>query len=152
MRTSERRWKLSSIIYLLIASLLVITVVFALQMHYSADSGTSWLRTPRHAFIPLNAGKTSNIWHGIGILGLLLFNSRFWVQWWEAERKGESFLGPTFWWMSLAGALFCGAYAFKISDWVNLMGPLFGIVPTIRNLMIIRKSHLSLNNNRIINE
>nr|MBA2727751.1 lipid-A-disaccharide synthase N-terminal domain-containing protein [Parachlamydiaceae bacterium] len=138
MSPPEGRWKLSSVVYLLAASLIMITLAFALQMHYSIDSGNSWLRTPSNFLSTYGQGKTSFLWHGVGVCGLLLFNSRFWVQWWEAERKGESFLGPAFWWMSLAGAFFCAAYFLKISDWVNLMGPLFGIVPTVRNLMIIR--------------
>jgi lipid-A-disaccharide synthase len=142
MKAPEERWRLSTVVYLLLASLIMMTLAFALQMEYSADSGSSWLRTPRNFFTTYDAGKTSFLWHSIGIVGLLLFNSRFWVQWWEAERKGESFLGSAFWWMSLAGAIFCTAYFFKISDWVNLMGPIFGLVPTVRNLMIIRNSTL----------
>lgn len=139
MRTKEYRWSFSSVLMLLSGSLIAVTGTFALQMHLLNDPFTSWLRTPIGFWRPLIQGNTSWLWHGIGIAGLLLFNSRFWVQWWGAEKNGKSYLGPAFWWMSLIGAIFCTAYFIKIADWINLMGPIFGIVPTIRNLMIIRK-------------
>lgn len=82
-------------------------------------------------------------WHLFGMAGLLLFNSRFWVQWWSAEKDGKSTLGPAFWWISLIGDGCCLLYFAKISDPVNLIGPALGLIPYLRNLMLISRSRSS---------
>ncbi len=145
MGDPEKRRRLPFVIILLVSSLILTATAFALQVYLLQDPLTSWLRTPKGFWSPDEQGHTSLLWHSIGIIGLLLFNSRFWVQWWSAEKSGKSYLGPTFWWMSLAGAIFCTAYFIKIADWVNLMGPIFGIIPTVRNLMIIHKEAVASN-------
>lgn len=143
MQPIERRWKLTWVIFLLVSSVVATTTLFAWQLYAFEAPSATWFRTPIAFWVNPNQGVTSYLWHAIGIAGLLLFNSRFWVQWWGAERRGESYLGPAFWWMSLAGAFLCTAYFLKIYDLVNIMGPLFGIVPTVRNLMILRAARLN---------
>ncbi|QLH36144.1 MAG: lipid-A-disaccharide synthase N-terminal domain-containing protein [Parachlamydiaceae bacterium] len=75
-----------------------------------------------------------------GFAGLILFNSRFWIQWWHAEQTQTSTLGRSFWWISLAGALCSIAYFARIQDPVNLIGPVIGMIPYVRNLMLLHKS------------
>jgi len=82
-------------------------------------------------------------WHAIGFVGLALFNSRFWVQWWHAEKEQKSRLDTTFWWLSLAGDLICLLYFLRIQDPVNLVGPALGVIPYIRNLILIRRNEPS---------
>lgn len=80
------------------------------------------------------------LWHIFGMGALTLFNSRFWVQWWFAEKEGKSSLGPAFWWISLVGDLFCILYFAKIKDPVNLVGPALGLIPYLRNLMLLSRT------------
>ena len=82
-------------------------------------------------------------WHVLGLAGLLLFNARFWVQWWGVEQKQTSYIGPSFWWISLMGDLLCLSYFARLNDPVNLIGPVFGLIPYIRNLMLLRKTALN---------
>lgn len=102
---------------------------------WSADE---WLRIPTHFFSskPLSI---SLFWHFFGILGVFLYASRFWLQWLEAEIAQKSTLEESFWWLSIIGALFSFIYFLKIQDLVNLIGPLFGIIPYFRNLMLLKK-------------
>lgn len=83
------------------------------------------------------AQTVSWMWHVAGTIGIVLFNSRFWVQWWGAESAKQSSLGATFWWISLAGEILCFSYFMRIGDAVNFIGPLFALVPYIRNLALI---------------
>ena len=105
-----------------------------------------WLGSDAPLFrIPTNHWQTlpekpiSWLWHLFGIGGMLLFNSRFWVQWWFAEKTEQSSLGATFWWISLIGDGCCILYFAKISDPVNLIGPALGLIPYLRNLMLISR-------------
>jgi lipid-A-disaccharide synthase len=84
----------------------------------------------------------------LGFTGLLLFNSRFWVQWWSSEKRDSSYLGASFWWLSLIGDTLCLIYFIRLGDIVNLAGPLFGLIPYIRNLMLIKKNSPSMNPKR----
>lgn len=78
-------------------------------------------------------------WHLIGLFGLILFSFRFVLQWWEAEKAHTSLLGAPFWIMSLAGGALSVIYFSLIHDGVNLIGPLFGMIPYARNLILIAK-------------
>lgn len=46
----------------------------------------------------------------LGWIGQALFFSRFLVQWLASERAGRSVAPPSFWWLSLGGALLVGTY------------------------------------------
>jgi lipid-A-disaccharide synthase len=72
-------------------------------------------------------------------MGLALFSTRFWIQWWCAEQEKKSYLSGSFWWISLIGESLCLIYFLKIHDPVNSIGPAFGLIPYIRNLMLIYK-------------
>lgn len=99
----------------------------------------TWFRLP--SFMDMaQHHPVSWIWHAFGFLGYLLFSSRFWVQWWEAEKAQASRLELPFWWLSLSGAVLSLLYFFYIRDPVNLIGPLIGLIPYIRNLMLIYKA------------
>lgn len=83
--------------------------------------------------------RVNLFWHILGFIGLILFSSRFWIQWWFAEQQQASFLGRHFWWASLIGDFLCLVYFFQIKDPVNLIGPTLGLVPYIRNLILDRR-------------
>lgn len=101
----------------------------------------SWFRIPATPWQDSSGIHISPFWHLLGFIGLVLFASRFWIQWWCAEKHGKSYLGGAFWWASLVGDLLCTAYFIAIGDPVNYLGPLFGLVVYTRNLMLIRKEN-----------
>ncbi|TXI40267.1 MAG: hypothetical protein E6Q59_03720 [Nitrosomonas sp.] len=83
------------------------------------------------------------IWHVIGTIGAGLFASRFWVQWYQAERQQQSRLNRTFWWLSITGNVLSLAYFGRIGDTVSIINNAFCVVPALRNLMLIaRRSQL----------
>lgn len=111
----------------------VVTLLFFLQGNYE------WMRPPTLPWSGRRATHASMEWHLIGFIGMLLFASRFWIQWWLAERDRKSYLSKPFWWASLIGALFSLIYFIRLSDSVNILGYSLGIVPYIRNLMLLKK-------------
>ena len=124
------------------AGILVFGVCFYFLQYAVAGTAYPLFRIPANPWQSLPE-QVSIFWHIFGLLGLLLFNSRFWVQWWSAERDGKSYLGASFWWLSLIGDACCLVYFAKISDPVNLIGPALGLIPYLRNLMLISRSRSS---------
>jgi len=81
-----------------------------------------------------------NGWVLFGILGQILFGSRFIVQWVASERLKESTIPVAFWYLSLLGGLILFAYAFWYrQDIVFTIGQSAGVFIYIRNLMLIRR-------------
>lgn len=138
MQPKEEQVSLQKVIQLLLASAALTTSLFILQS-LMYDGSVDWFRLPTPSWsdsVPVHVGAS---WHIVGFVGLILFSSRFWVQWIQAERYQQSNLGPLFWWLSLIGGLATLVYFVKINDPVNIIGPAFGLVPYIRNLMLIYK-------------
>lgn len=117
-----------------------IFAAFWLQGYLLGEDSQTWFRVPSTPWQD-NAGlNISWKWHLMGTVGLVLFSSRFWIQWWYAEKHNTSYLGRAFWWASLLGEGLCLAYFLQIKDPVNFIGPAFGLIPYIRNLMLIYKT------------
>ncbi len=76
----------------------------------------------------------------LGIIGIFLFSSRFYFQWWEAERLGKSHLSAKFWGITLTGAFLSSLYFLYCLDIVNLLGPLFGSLGAARNFILARRA------------
>lgn len=129
MQEKAKHWRLSFVVLLMTLAFLIPTACFMLW------SPEVWFRIPTHLFSPSDA--VSFFWHWIGFLGVFLFALRFWLQWVDSEREGHSTLEASFWQISLIGACFSLAYFLKIHDIVNLLGPLFGVIPYLRNLMLL---------------
>jgi lipid-A-disaccharide synthase len=123
-----------SVLFLLSGSLLSVFLMFFLINFFSSTSPV-WFRSPLS-----NGGDVNSFWHLLGFLGLMFFNGRFWVQWWGAERNQVSYLGVEFWWMSVIGSVLCLLYFAFLGDYVNMVGPIFGFIPAVRNLIIIRRA------------
>ena len=75
-----------------------------------------------------------------GIAGSIIFSSRFIIQWWISERRGESQLPLAFWIMSLAGCPLLLVYGIAREDPVLIVGFSLSALPYIRNLRLIRKA------------
>ena len=67
-------------------------------------------------------------WLLFGLLGQALFSARFLVQWLASERKRQSVIPLSFWWLSLGGGFALLAYAVHRRDPVFILGQLPGIV------------------------
>jgi len=83
---------------------------------------------------------TETIWIGIGFFGQALFFGRWVVQWVASEKKAQSEVPLSFWYMSLIGGLITLAYAIYRLDPVFIAGQSVGSVVYIRNLMFIHRS------------
>ena len=117
----------------LAAAAIAITAAFSLQTYFTNDF--DWFHVPKNSWN--HNMELPPIWHLIGFLAIILFSSRFWVQWWLNEKHNRSYLGLPFWWITFAGNVACLIYFYRIGDPANLMGPAFNFLPTIRNLMLI---------------
>lgn len=75
----------------------------------------------------------------LGIIGQLIYTSRFIYQWIHAERTHESDLTRKFWIISLIGSSLIFTYGIFRQDPVLIAAHFFGGIIYIRNLFIIRK-------------
>lgn len=135
MQSTSKHIKFSTTVILLIMAIAAVVLLFLGSTFLSASS-VPWFRSP--------LSYDQNIhgfWHFLGFFGLMLFNGRFWMQWWKAEKHSRSYLGIEFWWMSVIGGVLCFVYFAVIGDLVNIVGPLFGLIPAIRNLILIKRSN-----------
>lgn len=139
MQKPEKQAQLFNVFTLLAGVILLTTSLFAFQGIFIEDN-LEWFRIPVSSWELEDRNSISSIWHAFGFFGFALFSSRFWIQWWGAEKHRTSYLGSSFWWISLAGTFFSLAYFIRIHDLVNILGPIMGIIPYVRNLMLIRKS------------
>lgn len=139
MQTQRPAVSFKTICTLLIGSVLFISLAFTAQDWWLIRDG-NWFRIPTAPWQATSALSVSFFWHALGALASILFSSRFWIQWWFAERTHLSQFPLVFWWLSLIGGILSIAYFLRINDSVNLIGPLVGMIPYIRNLMLIYKS------------
>jgi lipid-A-disaccharide synthase-like uncharacterized protein len=83
--------------------------------------------------------STEAMWLSVGFLGQALFSSRFLVQWIASERRKESVIPLSFWFLSLAGGLALLLYAVHRLDPVFIVGQGAGLFIYLRNLLLIRR-------------
>lgn len=93
--------------------------------------------------IYLAAGKeveasVHRAWIVVGFVGQAVFSSRFVVQWYATERRGEAHFPRSFWWLSLVGNLLLLAYVVRCGDLVFIAGFFLGPFVQVRNLMLSR--------------
>jgi len=89
---------------------------------------------PVPALVPL-----SIIWFGVGVVGQVLFMSRFIVQIWRSEQQKRSVLPIEFWYFSIAGGLVTLSYAIYRRDLVFTVAQMLGLVIYFRNLYLVLK-------------
>jgi lipid-A-disaccharide synthase-like uncharacterized protein len=83
--------------------------------------------------------STEAMWLSVGFLGQALFSSRFLVQWIASERRKESVIPLSFWFLSIGGGLALLLYAVHRLDPVFIVGQGAGLVIYLRNLLLIRR-------------
>jgi len=82
--------------------------------------------------------SSPTIWYGIGMLGQVLFGSRFVLQWIASEQARRSVLPRAFWYLSLTGGAALLAYAIQRHDPVFAIGQAGGLAVYARNLALRR--------------
>jgi lipid-A-disaccharide synthase-like uncharacterized protein len=81
-------------------------------------------------------GVNFSIWEVIGWMGNAVFFSRFFVQWYATERKGQVVVPALFWYLSLAGSLLLLIYSLHLGAKVIIFAYAFPWIPYVRNLII----------------
>ncbi len=86
----------------------------------------------------LNISTPAGIaWVTLGLLGQVLFTGRMIVQWLVSEKKKQSVVPTSFWWMSLFGASMLITYFIWRKDIVGFLGQGAGWLIYGRNLWMI---------------
>ena len=84
---------------------------------------------------------SETIWMLIGLLGQLVFFSRWVIQWIVSERKSKSIIPTPFWWFSLCGGLITFGYAYHIKSFPFMLAQFTGIIIYLRNIYLIIKTN-----------
>lgn len=137
LKPKEKHLPLLYVLAFLLAATLFTAGIFLLQGQLFEGGNTAWIRAPHSlgkAHLPYEVPLYIHIFGSFAVGALSL---RFWIQWWHAECNQKSELKKPFWWLGLLGSLFSIVYFFLLVDWVNLIGPVFAIVPYMRNLFLI---------------
>ena len=80
----------------------------------------------------------------LGILGQVVFNSRFFYQWIYSEKKKVSTLPLGFWLLSLVGAVLILVYGILRKDPVLIASHCFGGVVYVRNIYLLRNTTVKI--------
>ena len=78
-------------------------------------------------------------WLLLGFAAQAVFASRFVIQWIVSEKRRESVIPVSFWYLSLVGSLGLLIYALQRADPVFILAYLFNGFIYVRNLMLIRR-------------
>jgi lipid-A-disaccharide synthase-like uncharacterized protein len=79
------------------------------------------------------------MWAGIGVVGQVLFMSRFLIQLWKSEKAKKSVLPIEFWYFSIAGGLITLSYAIHRRDLVFTVAQMLGLLIYFRNLYLVHR-------------
>ena len=78
-------------------------------------------------------------WVIFGLLGQLFFFLRFFFQWIASERKKQSTIPVSFWYLSIIGGIILLIYSIYRKDPVFILGQSLGVFIYARNLYLIKK-------------
>ncbi len=118
--------------------LIISTTLAFMAQSWIAFGVLEWMRVPD--FFEPKDSHVSLMWNAIGFCGTFLFASRFWLHWWRAEKNLADALRSDFWIISLAGSILALGYFIQIKDLVNIISFSAGMVPYIRNLILMKRS------------
>jgi lipid-A-disaccharide synthase-like uncharacterized protein len=80
------------------------------------------------------------IWIAVGLAGQFCFFARFLIQWLVSEKKKQSVIPISFWYLSLAGGIILLCYSIYRRDPVFTIGQSVGFIVYTRNLWLIQKN------------
>ncbi len=75
----------------------------------------------------------------LGLMGNVVFSTRFLIQWMASEKKGESVIPVSFWYWSIFGSVIMCLYFIFKRDPVGILAYLPNSFIYLRNLHLIRK-------------
>jgi lipid-A-disaccharide synthase-like uncharacterized protein len=78
-----------------------------------------------------------NLWVAFGFTAQTMFFLRFFVQWLASEKKKQSVIPVSFWWLSLVGGIMLLVYSVYRKDPVFIVGQATGVLIYVRNLWFI---------------
>jgi lipid-A-disaccharide synthase-like uncharacterized protein len=133
----KKQTSLRSVFLYLGLSVFTVTLAFLAQSYFLIGE-IDWIRTPTKLWDTARQHHHLT-WHILGSIGGILFASRLWIQWWQIEKSKRSELGPTFWWLSIGGSILSLIYFLRIKDFVSVVHFSFGLIPYIRNLVLLKK-------------
>ena len=87
-------------------------------------------------------------WNAFGVVGGVIFYSRFYVQWLYSEFKRRSIVPPLFWYQSAIGSFTLLMYAIYCQSPLGALSQSVNIVPYTRNLVYIWKEQGKLSKSR----
>ena len=88
-----------------------------------------------------------DLWVIFGFAAQFIFFLRFAVQWWVSEKKKQSVIPVSFWYLSLVGTLMILIYSVHRKDIVFIVASCLNSLIYIRNLMLIKnKKHKTQEN------
>ncbi len=86
-----------------------------------------------------------NSWIILGLFAQFLFFLRFFVQWIVSEKKGQSTIPVSFWYLSIGGSILLLIYSIYRKDIVFILGQSVGSFIYMRNLILIyRKGKMAI--------
>ena len=86
-----------------------------------------------------------NFWIILGLFAQFLFFLRFFVQWIVSEKKGQSTIPVSFWYLSIGGSILLLIYSIYRKDIVFILGQSVGSFIYMRNLILIyRKGKVAI--------
>jgi lipid-A-disaccharide synthase-like uncharacterized protein len=83
--------------------------------------------------------EQNSAWLVVGFIGQALFFGRFFVQWIASERRRQSVVPRSFWYLSLAGGAVLLSYAIHRRDPVFILGQATGFLIYTRNLWFLHR-------------
>lgn len=81
-----------------------------------------------------------NLWVLFGFAAQFIFFLRFAVQWWVSEKKKQSIIPVSFWYLSIVGTLMILVYSIHRKDIVFTTASCLNSLIYIRNLILIRNN------------
>lgn len=81
-----------------------------------------------------------NPWVLFGFMAQFIFFLRFAVQWWVSEKKKQSVIPVSFWYLSLVGTVMILIYSIQRKDIVFITASCLNSLIYIRNLILIRNN------------
>jgi lipid-A-disaccharide synthase-like uncharacterized protein len=86
----------------------------------------------------------SKFWTAFGLMGNLLFASRFVVQWLYSEKRKELVVPAIFWHLSFWGSVIALIYAFHVDKLPVILGYFFLPILYARNLVLLARGKRSV--------
>lgn len=80
-------------------------------------------------------------WTVFGLIGNILFSSRFLLQWLYSEKHKQIVIPPIFWHLSFWGSVISLIYAFHIDKLPVILGYLFLPIIYARNLVLLSRGN-----------